>query len=271
MPADRDALTHRHQADLNQANLDHATVRLIGLPLTTRVRTAARQQLMAVLDTGVGDWRIDTSAPLDDDGHWRIQAVPPPVSAAAHPPKHAASPPVSALRTTPPTTAARSPTWTRPQNTPAGPAYDRWLASPSPALIVRDQRLLLLKTDTGVHRFPVAVGRPGHATPVGVRRVHSVTPDPVWYPTEGMRRDAAAAGRVLPRRVPPGPGNPLGGWFIALGDAIGIHGTPALDSIGRAASRGCVRMRPADVAVVAQTLTAGDTVTIVDTLPATAL
>ena len=77
------------------------------------------------------------------------------------------------------------------------------------------------------------------------------------------RANAARQGRRLPRRVPPGPSNPLGSHFIALGDAIGIHGTNAPTSIGRAVSRGCIRMHPDDILIVAASLRPGDAVWIV--------
>ena len=55
------------------------------------------------------------------------------------------------------------------------------------------------------------------------------------------------------------PANPIGEHWIGLApdeerirglDGYGIHGTIDLDSIGRQASMGCVRMRPDDVELI---------------------
>lgn len=220
--------------------------RFLGMPLIPQVRRAARQSLLALLAGPQGEWTVDTTAALDAYGRWRIQLSPPPRAATRM--QQAPSPAVS-----------------RPARTTR---FDRWVASDSPILIDRSTRQLWLKTDHGPAVFPVAVGRPGHATPVGRRRVQAVAANPVWYPTPGMHRDAARQGRQLPRSVPPGPANPLGSHFIALGNAIGIHGTNAPGSIGQAVSRGCVRMHPKDILTVAAAVKPGDDVWIVASLDA---
>lgn len=46
------------------------------------------------------------------------------------------------------------------------------------------------------------------------------------------------------------PKNPLGTYWIDLGESYGIHGTIEPDSIGKAESRGCVRLLNADAAEV---------------------
>lgn len=225
-----------------------------GMPLTPMVRRTARQRLMAVLASEQGEWTVDTSGALDKNGVWVVALAPPAASAMPR-----TRPPVDRPETVP-----RSRRVTSGRPLPA--SLDRWRHSTSRALIVRDDRMLWLKTPDGVRAYPVAVGRRGHATPVGTRTVLAVTPNPAWYPTPAMHRDAAKRGESLPRRVPPGPSNPLGSHFIALGQSIGIHGTNAPDSIGRAVSRGCIRMHPRDILTVAATLQIGDDVWIVDSL-----
>ncbi|PWN57083.1 hypothetical protein DEH80_03885 [Abyssibacter profundi] len=220
------------------AGIDRGLGRFLGMPLTPQVRRATRQHLLAVLAEPQAEWDVDTSEGLDQHGRWHIRLTPPPRPAA--------------------------PTLQR-QARPAAytTAFQRWVDSGSQALIDRSARQLWLMTPDGPRSFPVAVGRPGHATPLGRRTVQAVSANPTWYPTPAMHRDAARQGRRLPRRVPPGPGNPLGSHFIALGDAIGIHGTNAPASIGRAVSRGCVRMHPDDILIVAASLRPGDAVWIV--------
>ena len=62
------------------------------------------------------------------------------------------------------------------------------------------------------------------------------------------------------------PANPIGEYWLGLegltGEAVGkmgfgIHGTIEPDSIGRNASLGCVRLRPADIAALYTLLVEG--------------
>ena len=56
--------------------------------------------------------------------------------------------------------------------------------------------------------------------------------------------------------------NPLGTHWIDLGKSYGIHGTIEPDSIGKAESRGCIRMRNEDVSEVYNFLVKGSEVVI---------
>jgi L,D-transpeptidase ErfK/SrfK len=58
------------------------------------------------------------------------------------------------------------------------------------------------------------------------------------------------------------PANPLGERWLDLGDGYGIHGTTEPNSIGQAASRGCIRMRDADIIEVYDFLVPGSEVVI---------
>jgi L,D-transpeptidase ErfK/SrfK len=50
-------------------------------------------------------------------------------------------------------------------------------------------------------------------------------------------------------RVPPGPDNPLGQYWLGLSLAgYGVHGTLAPTSIDRFRSHGCIRLHPDDIA-----------------------
>ncbi|CAA9509540.1 MAG: hypothetical protein AVDCRST_MAG69-2404 [uncultured Solirubrobacteraceae bacterium] len=97
------------------------------------------------------------------------------------------------------------------------------------------RRLVLRRAGRRVKALPVAVGRPGTPTPLG---------------------RYATTDELLTRR----PGSPYGCCIIALsghqtklvegwpgGDRLAIHATPQTDSIGRAASLGCLRAHAADV------------------------
>ncbi len=58
------------------------------------------------------------------------------------------------------------------------------------------------------------------------------------------------------------PANPLGERWIDLGDSYGIHGTIDPDSIGKAASRGCIRMHDNDIIEVYNFLVKGSEVVL---------
>lgn len=92
---------------------------------------------------------------------------------------------------------------------------------------------------------PVSIGRQDWQTPLGETRVVAKNKNPAWYPPESIRAEHAADGDPLPRVVPPGPDNPLGGYAIRLGiPGYLIHGTNKPYGIGLRASHGCIRMYP---------------------------
>ncbi len=94
---------------------------------------------------------------------------------------------------------------------------------------------LLVRTDTEyVCTFPIGIGR-DHSTPLGRFRVLRKVPDPQYTDPDG---------RVVPAAVAE---NPLGRFWIDLGEGYGIHGTNQPSSIGRAESRGCLRLHNADI------------------------
>ena len=69
--------------------------------------------------------------------------------------------------------------------------------------------------------------------------------NPAWSPPASVKRDHPE----LPDVIPGGsPRNPMGVRALTLDrDEIAIHGTNRPESIGTAASYGCIRMRNADV------------------------
>ncbi|MBW4516295.1 MAG: L,D-transpeptidase [Timaviella obliquedivisa GSE-PSE-MK23-08B] len=87
--------------------------------------------------------------------------------------------------------------------------------------------------------YPVAVGKKGWETPTGQFKVTSMLENPGW--TNPFTGEVVSAGAD----------NPLGERWIQFWtdgqNAIGFHGTPSRESVGRAASHGCVRMYNEDV------------------------
>ena len=112
------------------------------------------------------------------------------------------------------------------------------------------QRMLFYDADDdGLVGYPVAVGRSGWQTPTREFVVVMKEREPTWDVPASILEESRRQGRVQPARVPPGPNNPLGAFWIGLSlPGIGIHGTNAPSSIFRAATHGCIRMTPEDIA-----------------------
>jgi L,D-transpeptidase ErfK/SrfK len=99
---------------------------------------------------------------------------------------------------------------------------------------IPQKQLTLFEGDSVVKVYDVAVGKPSTPSPVGSFEIVNRIDHPTWY---GHGRPVA-----------PGVYNPLGTRWIGLSKAgYGIHGTNEPDSIGKAASHGCIRMRNQDV------------------------
>ncbi len=91
--------------------------------------------------------------------------------------------------------------------------------------------------------YGIAVGAPGFETPTGRFSIHNKAVDPAWSapdePWAGAYRNEVVEGGSAE--------NPLKARWMGIVGGVGIHGTAAEDSIGTAASHGCIRMRVADV------------------------
>lgn len=93
----------------------------------------------------------------------------------------------------------------------------------------------------------------------GTHKVSRKAKWPSWTPPSEMR----ARHPELPTFMAGGPDNPLGARAMYLGSSIyRIHGTNAPDSIGKAASSGCIRMLNADVTELYSKVTLGTVVTV---------
>ena len=103
--------------------------------------------------------------------------------------------------------------------------------------------LTLYKHLKPARSYPIAVGQIGLETPAGLYHVQNKAVNPAWNVPD---RDWAGdlAGKVIPGGA---PDNPLKARWLGIFDGAGIHGTDAINSIGTAASHGCIRMRIPDV------------------------
>ena len=117
----------------------------------------------------------------------------------------------------------------------------------APGTIVISQsarRLFLVVATDEAISYPVAVGRLGKQWR-GVVHVDGKYRNPAWAPPAEVKR----AEPWLPSYIPGGsPHNPMGVGALTLsGDEYAIHGTNRPDSIGKAASYGCIRMSNHDI------------------------
>jgi L,D-transpeptidase catalytic domain/Putative peptidoglycan binding domain len=90
--------------------------------------------------------------------------------------------------------------------------------------------------------YTVAVGQEGLETPEGLYAIEEKEENPTWHVPE-----SAWAGDLAGATIPPGPSNPIKARWMAIYEGAGIHGTEETESLGSAASHGCVRMSIADV------------------------
>ena len=100
-----------------------------------------------------------------------------------------------------------------------------------------------------VKRYEVCIGKDG-SSPIGKFSVLNKVENPPYTGPDG---------KVI---AADDPRNPLGERWIDLGESYGIHGTIDPDSIGKAESRGCIRLRDQDIIEVYNFLVKGAEVVI---------
>ncbi len=108
------------------------------------------------------------------------------------------------------------------------------------------RKLTVRKDGEVVKEFDIAVGRDGYPTPTGLFFVRKIVWNPSWIPPN------SAWARGKSAKGPGHPANPmrLVKIFFREPDYY-IHGTPDIESLGAAASHGCLRMDPDDAAELA--------------------
>src|SRR5689334_1363204 len=124
------------------------------------------------------------------------------------------------------------------------------ISGPLSMAVSTQKRILVVRIGaTEVKRYSVAVGAKSHPTPMGHFAVRHIVWNPDWHPP-----DAAWAKGKKP--LPAGhPDNPMKVVKIFFSEPdYYIHGTDDEDSIGEAASHGCIRMDESDAAALARYL-----------------
>jgi lipoprotein-anchoring transpeptidase ErfK/SrfK len=121
---------------------------------------------------------------------------------------------------------------------------------------LHNRRVTLYQGKSQIKSYPIAVGRQGWDSPIGNFRVRTMLKNPTWInPFTG-------------KAIPGGdPENPLGKYWIGFWtngkNWVGFHGTPNPDSVGKAASHGCIRMYNNDVKELFDRISLGTPVTVV--------
>lgn len=112
-----------------------------------------------------------------------------------------------------------------------------------------DRKLALLKNGRIAKIYRIAVGKPSTPSPVGDFTVVNRVANPTYY----------HKGQVIPA----GKNNPVGSRWMGLSvKSYGIHGTNQPNSIGKAASTGCIRMSRRDLEELFAAVEVGDPVEI---------
>jgi L,D-transpeptidase ErfK/SrfK len=112
-----------------------------------------------------------------------------------------------------------------------------------------DRKLALIENGEVSRIYPVAVGKLSSPSPTGEFKIVTRVINPTYY----------RPGQV----IAPGAENPVGTRWIGLNQqGYGIHGTNVPQSIGKAASHGCIRMAKEDIEELFEIVRAGDLVEI---------
>ena len=120
---------------------------------------------------------------------------------------------------------------------------------------LEDRKLALVEDGRVKKAYTVAVGKPSTPSPVGTFTIERRVANPTYHHNG--------------KTVLPGPGNPVGTRWMGLSQhGYGIHGTNEPNSIGKAASHGCIRMAKADLEEFYELVAEGDTVGHVGECPA---
>ena len=108
---------------------------------------------------------------------------------------------------------------------------------------------------------PGVVGGGAKETPPGTWRIVGIAAMPTFRWDEGVLNHGKRTENF--HNLPPGPRNPVGVCWIGLNKpGIGVHGTNNPQTIGRAASHGCMRTANWDVIRLSKMITKGMTVVI---------
>ncbi|TLD70051.1 murein L,D-transpeptidase [Phragmitibacter flavus] len=125
----------------------------------------------------------------------------------------------------------------------------------------RERILELFEGGTLLASLPITPGSGYVATPPGTWKIVNIVQMPTFRWDDSVLKYGVRSENYY--QLPMGPNNPVGVMWIGLNKpGIGIHGTNQPQTIGRAASAGCMRTANWDVVRLSKMLTKGMTVVI---------
>ncbi|HXM32072.1 MAG TPA: L,D-transpeptidase family protein [Chthoniobacterales bacterium] len=141
-------------------------------------------------------------------------------------------------------------------------------AQPNPAFANRrlyvdtkERFLLIYDGKQLVAEFPITPGSTTLPAPLGLWKILGIATLPVFRHDEGVLQHGMKSDQYYD--LPPGPNNPVGVLWMGLNKPhVGIHGTNNPETIGRAASHGCIRTANWDAARVKELVSVGNSVSI---------
>ncbi len=113
-------------------------------------------------------------------------------------------------------------------------------------------------------RYTLAIGKPSWPTPTGTYKIIDKRENPTWNVPPSIQAEMEDQGLEVVEKVPPGPKNPLGKYFmLTSAEGVGIHATNRPWSVGSFVSHGCMRMLPSEIPQLFSQIKVGTPVKII--------
>ncbi len=125
----------------------------------------------------------------------------------------------------------------------------------------KEKMLDVLEDGQLLASFPITPGSTTLPAPPGTWKIETMNSLPFFRYDESMLEHGVRSTEFV--NLPPGPNSPVGVVWMGLDKSgIGLHGTNNPETIGRAASHGCIRLANWDAVKLSQMLTVGVTIHI---------
>ena len=125
----------------------------------------------------------------------------------------------------------------------------------------KEKMLDVLEDGQLLASFPITPGSTALPAPPGTWKIENMASMPYFRYDEAMLEHGVRSDNYV--NLPPGPNSPVGVMWMGLNKSgIGLHGTANPETIGRAASHGCIRLANWDAVKLSQLVTTGTTVKI---------
>jgi L,D-transpeptidase ErfK/SrfK len=136
----------------------------------------------------------------------------------------------------------------------------------SDGLVVNLPEQLVYQFHLGAYQrcYAIAVGKKTWPTPTGIYKIVNKEENPTWTVPDSIQDEMEDMGMTVVEKVPPGPKNPLGKYWIGTsGENLGFHATNRPWSVGHPVSHGCMRMLPDEIAQLYPQVKVGAAVKII--------